>query len=95
MGVRDWWSGLWKPTGWGPAPAVDKTELARLVGLAEEAYDRMYDARRPKDDYDDASMYFSQATQEAQRLGLADEVARLTERSEHVRKVYNSQFRGT
>ena len=67
---------------------------AKEVGQAEEAYDRMYDARRPKDDYDDAARYFSQAIQEARRLGLDDEVARLTERSEHIGKVYNSQFRG-
>ncbi|MEJ0067821.1 MAG: hypothetical protein WDO24_02735 [Pseudomonadota bacterium] len=72
---------------------VDKTELARLVGLAEEAYDRMYDAPRPRDEYEGASKYFHQAIQEAQRLGLDDEVARLTQRSDHVRKIYDSQFR--
>jgi hypothetical protein len=93
MGIRDLWHILWAPTSSGPPPAIDKAELARLVGLAEAAYDGMYDARRPKDEYEDASRFFHQAIQEAQRLGLDDEVARLTARSDHVRQVYDSQFR--
>jgi 7,8-dihydro-6-hydroxymethylpterin-pyrophosphokinase len=71
-------------------------ELARLEGLAEDAYSKMYDTppmRSPKDAYDDACMYFHQAIEEAKRLGMASEVERLTKRSDHVRAVYNSQFR--
>jgi hypothetical protein len=93
VGIRDWWRSLWAPIASGPQPAVDQAELARLVGLAEAAYDQMYDARHPKDEYEDASLYFDQAIREAQRLGLDDEVARLTARSDHVRQVYDSQFR--
>jgi hypothetical protein len=94
MGIRQLWRGLWKPTGWGPPPAVDRRELDRLIGLAEAAYDRMYDARHPKDDYDDARRDFDAAIDEARRLGLDAEVARLTQRRDHVEAVYNSQFRG-
>src|SRR5437868_6050398 len=32
-----WWRKLWQPTGWGPPPAVDRTELDRQIGLAEVA----------------------------------------------------------
>jgi hypothetical protein len=66
---------------------VDGVELSRLEALAEQFYTAMYDARRPKDDYDDACLNFHLAIEEAKRLGLAEEVERL-------RAVYNSQFRG-
>ena len=54
----------------------------------------MYDARRPKDDYDDARAALGQAIDEAMRLKLDDEVARLRARLENIEGVYNSQFRG-
>jgi hypothetical protein len=73
---------------------ADTTELARLESLAEQFYTAMYEARRPKDDYDDACLHFHLAIEEALRLGLGDEAARLTRRRDHVRAVYNSQFRG-
>ena len=69
-------------------------ELARLETLAEQFYTAMYDARRPKDDYDDACLNFHLAIEEAKRLGLAEDIERLTRRRDHVRAVYNSQFRG-
>jgi len=47
-----------------------------------------------KDCYDDACIQFSRAIEVAQRLGLADDVARLTNRLANIRGVYNSQFRG-
>jgi len=94
MGVGEWWRGLWRNAPEMPPAAVDTTELARLVGLAEASYDAMYDARRPKDAYEDSCRHFLEAIEEAKRLGLAEEVARLTERGDHVRNVYNSQFRG-
>jgi hypothetical protein len=73
---------------------VDARELARLETLAEQFYTAMYDARRPKDDYDDACLNFHLAIEEARRLGLAEEIERLSRRRDHVRAVYNSQFRG-
>ena len=73
---------------------VDDRELARLETLAEQFYTAMYDARRPKDDYDDACLNFHLAIEEAKRLGLAEEIDRLTRRRDHVRAVYNSQLRG-
>ncbi len=78
-----------------PEPdAVDRSELARLEALAERFYTAMYDAWRPKDDYDDACLNFHRAIEEARRLGLEADVERLTRRYDHVRAVYNSQFRG-
>ena len=43
-------------------------------------------ARAPRD--------FSHAIAAAKLAGLADEVERLSQRAEDVRRVYNSQFRG-
>jgi len=60
---------------------------------AEQAYDRMYESRRPKDDRDDAMLFLSKAIGLATDLELGKEVARLKERYEHVIKVFNSQFR--
>jgi hypothetical protein len=94
MAIAGWWRRLWQPTGWGPPPAVDRTKLDQLIGRAEAAYDRMYDAHRPKDDYDDARAALGQAIDEATRLKLDDEVARLSARLKNIEGVYNSQFRG-
>ncbi len=44
--------------------------------------------------YEDACLYFQKAIDEAQRLDLANEVTRLSERLAHIRAVYDSQFRG-
>jgi hypothetical protein len=77
--------------------AGDATELARLELLAEQAYAAVYDVpplRSAKDDYDNACLYFQRAIDEAKRLGRSTDVARLTQRHEHVRAVYDSQFRG-
>ncbi|MGA2125433.1 MAG: hypothetical protein ABSG76_04685 [Xanthobacteraceae bacterium] len=73
---------------------IDTRELERLEALAERFYTAMYDARRPKDDYEDACIHFQRAIDEARRLGLEDEAARLTRRLHHVSAVYGSQFRG-
>jgi hypothetical protein len=54
----------------------------------------MYEARRAKEPYEDACFALARAIEAAQRLGLDEEVARLKRRVEHVRAVYNSQFRG-
>jgi hypothetical protein len=75
----------------------DTTELARLELLAEQAYAAMYDVPplcSVKDDYDDACRYFHRAIEAAGRLGLMSEVARLTQRRDHVCAVYDNQFRG-
>jgi hypothetical protein len=92
--MATWWRKLWQPTGWGPPPAVDRSELDRQIGIAEAAYDRMYEATRPKDDYDDARVALRRAIDEAERLGLGDEAARLRARVAHIEAVYDSQFRG-
>ena len=85
-----------RPTSHEPESSAD-AELARLESLAEQAYAAMYDVpplRSAKDDYENACLYFHQAIEAARRLGLSSEVARLTQRRDHVRAVYDSQFRG-
>ena len=72
----------------------DRVQVADWERRAEEAYAGMYEARRAKELYEDACFAFARAIESAQRLGLDDEVARLKRRVEHVRAVYNSQFRG-
>jgi hypothetical protein len=71
-----------------------RAELEEWERRAEAAYSEMYEARRAKEPYEDACFAFARAIEAAQRLGLKDEVARLNRRVEHVRAVYNSQFRG-
>jgi hypothetical protein len=93
MAIRRWWRALWQPTAPAPLPSPEMQELAQLVARAEEAYDRMYEARRAKEPYEDACGHFHQAIELARRLGLDTEVARLTARRDHVVEVYNSQFR--
>jgi hypothetical protein len=74
----------------------DKAALQDWEAKAEAAYTRMYDARPggAKAEYEDARLFFLHAIDEAKRLGLEDEVARLIQRSDHIAAVYNSQFRG-
>jgi hypothetical protein len=71
-----------------------RADLDAWERRAEDAYSEMYEARRAKEPYEDACFAFARAIEAAQRLGLDDEVARLTRRVEHIRAVYNSQFRG-
>jgi hypothetical protein len=74
-----------------PSGRADLDEWERR---AEAAYADMYEARRAKEPYEDACFAFARAVAAAQRLGLDAEAARLTRRVEHIRAVYNSQFRG-
>ena len=71
-----------------------RAELEEWERRAEAAYSEMYEARRAKEPYEDACFAFARAIEAARRLGLKEEVARLSRRVEHVRAVYNSQFRG-
>ena len=98
MNLRAWWRrGPFRPVSHAAEAKADTAELARLERLAEQAYAAMYDVpplRSVKDDYDNARRYFQRAIDEARRLGLSNEVARLTRRRDHVCAVYDSQFRG-
>jgi chromosome segregation ATPase len=71
-----------------------RAELEEWERRAEAAYSEMYEARRAKEPYEDACFAFARAIEAAQRLGLKEEVARLNRRVQHVRAIYNSQFRG-
>jgi hypothetical protein len=88
MDLRAWWRRRRAPP---QVPAVAEvkgntdTEIARLEQLAEQAYAAMYDVpplSSTKDDYDDARLYFQRSIEEARRLGLESEAARLTRRLE-------------
>jgi len=98
MKLRAWWRRRSRqPVPHVAAANADTAELARLELLAEQAYAAMYDVpplRSAKADYENACLYFHQAIEEAGRVGLSGEVARLTQRRDHVRAVYDSQFRG-
>jgi hypothetical protein len=74
---------------------TDKAQLLEWEAKAEAAYTRMYEvsARAAKSEYEDASQFLHNAIVEAKRLGLEDEVERLTERKAHITAVFNSQFR--
>jgi hypothetical protein len=74
--------------------ASGRAELDEWERRAEQSYAEMYEARRAKEPYEDACLAFARAIAAAQRLGLDQEVERLTRRVEHIRAVYNSQFRG-
>jgi len=68
-------------------------ELERLAGAA---YDAMYEAgarHAAKMAYEDASLHFSRAIDAARAAGAEADAERLSRRLEHVRAVYNSQFR--
>ncbi|MGD0145135.1 MAG: hypothetical protein ABSC92_18445 [Rhizomicrobium sp.] len=75
---------------------TDKAQPQDWEAKAEAAYTRMYDAqpRAAKTEYEDACLFLHRAIDEATRLGLEDEVVRLTKRRDHIMAVYNSQFRG-
>lgn len=81
--------------GEGATPA-DAAEMARFEALGEAAYERMYDARgyEVKACFEDAREYLGEAMRIAEALGRLEDQARLAARREHIRAVYNSQFRG-
>jgi hypothetical protein len=72
-----------------------RAEIARLEACGEAAYAAMYEARRPKDCWDDASTAFRQAIRTAREAALEEEALRLEARLEHIRAVYQNQFRWT
>jgi hypothetical protein len=94
MAISNWLRALWTPTAQPPLEPAAHPEVAQHVARAEAAYDRMSDARHPKADYDDAQLHFSRAIDAAKRLGLDDQVQRLSARRDHVTSVYDSQPRG-
>ena len=75
---------------------IDRKTMDDFERAAEVAYAGMYDAKPHgvKDCYDDAQLCFAHAIEAARLAGLVDEVERLKSRAEHVRNVYNGQFRG-
>jgi hypothetical protein len=79
-----------------PLPPFDQMEppqkMGQLERWGEEAYDRMYDSRRPSGDYSEAKENFYMAIQLARELGREDEVQRLEARLAHIKGVFRSQF---
>jgi hypothetical protein len=66
--------------------------IARLERMGEEAYDAMYDSRRPQDEWRDARDAFGEAIHIAEKAGLKKEARRLQDRLDHIRAVYTHQF---
>lgn len=69
-------------------------EMAKAEISGEAAYDFMYDVRQPKDTFEDACQDLGHALSVARFLNRLDDVKRLSARIEHIRDVYNAQFRG-
>jgi hypothetical protein len=79
----------------GAAQLAERTAaLQSFVEQAERAYAAMYEARRPRDDYDDACGGLMKAIEVARFLHRPDEIERLEQRLAHVRAVYRGQFVG-
>lgn len=66
-------------------------ELRRLTGLAEAAVARMYEPRQATAGYALAKDSFAEALGMAERLGLAEESARLRSRMVAVKAVFRGQ----
>jgi hypothetical protein len=71
-------------------------EMKENEKRAEAAYDAVYEASpsAAKDCFDDTRGFFGKAIDLAKRAGLADEMARMSARCNHIVSVYDSQFRG-
>ena len=77
--------------------ACAMTELRDHEQLAETAYHAMYDATASymvKAHFEDACLHLVRSIAAARELGSLDDAARLELRLDHVRKVYDHQFRG-
>ena len=76
--------------------AAEMQERLRfLEAKAEEAYERMYEARIGADlaaCYSDAKEFFHDAIAMARRLGLSRDAARLSARLEEINTVFRRQF---
>jgi hypothetical protein len=72
-----------------------RLKIGRLEASAEAAYTAMYDAapHNVKDCYEDAMLHLHEAQQLAEKAHMRGEAARLKGRSEHIRNVYDRQFR--
>ena len=73
-------------------PLSERQKIAQYERWGEEAYSRMYDTRSPSGDYSEAKENFYSAIALANKMGLADEAARLEKRLEHIKSVFRSQF---
>lgn len=72
---------------------VGSTAAHDFEQAAELAYLAMYESQRPKEAFEDAMVAFRRAIEAAESDGDTGEARRLAERCDHVRAVYDSQFR--
>jgi hypothetical protein len=76
----------------------DYAKLERLdqcIKMGEDSYDQMYEPRthaNPAGHYSDAKTFFIEAIGLAGELGMTDCVQRLTQRLDHIKAVFRSQF---
>jgi hypothetical protein len=69
--------------------------LRQCIKLGEDAYDQMYEPRthnNPAGHYSDAKDFFCEAIGLARELDLNEQVQALTERLDHIKAVFRSQF---
>lgn len=84
------------PTGDSIEPTERELKLNQLrvcKAIGEKAYDQMYETHgSPTGLYSDVKEAFYDAIRTARELGLADEVAALEKRLDHIKAVFRSQF---
>lgn len=74
---------------------TDAERLQQLIDNAEKAYDGMYEVHDPSGAtacYSDAKESLHDAIALATRLGHVEKAAQLTERLDHIKAVFRSQF---
>ena len=66
--------------------------VRKCVDFGEKAYSEMYETRSPSGSYSDAKDCFTEAMGLASELELAKEEREISERLEHIKNVFRSQF---
>jgi hypothetical protein len=85
----------WKPVQEVPLPADAPSEerhLRELEMIADAAYKAMYDSTAPAACYSDAKAALAEAIGLADKMGRQADVERLSQKDEHLKAVYRSQF---
>ena len=71
--------------------------MHQCIRSGEDAYDRLYEPRthsNPAGHYSEAKDSFGEAIALARQLGLDEQAQSLSQRLDHIKAVYRSQFSG-
>jgi hypothetical protein len=71
--------------------------MHQCIRSGEDAYDQLYEPRthsNPAGHYNEAKDMFGEAIALAQELGLDEQAQSLSQRLDHIKAVYRSQFSG-